>query len=191
MRPDHLSGRLALRDGIASEESARCRGGFELLTSPRGMRNLAVGTVQGWARAGGPAHFGRCPTLRSAALSGPRRCVTVTWWTYHDADFRHAVLARFRPADLQSRQSRIDAKLDFANLEIFIFTWHLHGSRFACSMFCTMVLGPIQESATELLSTLQEARLRALEFVKDRRFLSTGRSGTWQTWSLEADSYKI
>jgi len=54
-----------------------------------------------------------------------------------------------------------------------------------------MVLGPIQESATELLSTLQEARLRALELVKDRRFLSTGRSGTPQTWSLEADSYKI
>jgi len=58
-------------------------------------------------------------------------------------------------------------------------------------MFSTMVLGPIQESATELLSTLQEARLRALELVKDRRFLSTGRSGTWHAWSLEADSYKI
>lgn len=41
---------------------------------------------------GSEVPVGRCPTLRAAALSGPRRCETVTW-TYYDADFCHKALA--------------------------------------------------------------------------------------------------
>ena len=71
-------------------------------------------------------------------------------------------------------------------------------------MFSTMVLGLIQESATELHYTLQDARQRALEPVKDPageqmmgprlaivNSSPLGGAGTWDAWSLEADSYKI
>jgi len=82
----------SLRSRPSATEGSWPQGGSK---APREKPTLRVGprrrsraTFQGWGRPEGPVPVGRCPTRRSAALSGPGRCETVTW-AYYDADFGH------------------------------------------------------------------------------------------------------
>ena len=82
----------SLRSRPSATEGSWPQGGSK---APREKPTLRVeprrrsrATFQGWGRAEGPVPVGRCPTRRSAALSGPGRCETVTW-AYYDADFGH------------------------------------------------------------------------------------------------------
>jgi hypothetical protein len=99
------------------------------------------------------------------------------------------LIAGAEAAERDDRAPAKDAKCD----------WHLHESLFACSMFFTMVLRLVQESATELHYTLRESAYELSNSSIYRTSKSWGRASPssipfrWRsgTWSLEADSHKI